>query len=566
MAERNGPDDAGEPVSVIQQQPNEVGELTTDTTLAAHYTPLPRDSEDSDAGKSTKKTSCKKKMAPKSKMAAKGSKTPKLKKNLQGIQKYKQALIDSMHNLTEKNKEELVRDVSRTAEVSKNFSTVLSQSYSPNNTTPNYLNKYSGQWDSVEMGVDPTRCNQDNTYQANKERSLTLWAPATTSPTDVIEAMQSMFPEPVDKLVLGVERDTRVRTTAKINIIATTEISSSYLQKMGLKIGEQRLYPKPTRPRPPPSKRGYLPNFPVAATEHDLETAATERGINIIKITPRLYKETAIKVGGWTIWGDMDSAMPDTVCFDGEEFAVLWRGRRPPTTTTTTTTTSKRTTNTVTNDNDTGRKAVAGAASGGQTDPAEPTKETTPKEPTNAKSDDDVDMTLVVSKSKKKRERKRERQAATKSTIETKNHNNTNNNNNAKRNTERQTKKDTLNRAAAREEEVFQPIARAEKLPLGKKEILFFNFPPETGSVTIKRFLETRGVVWNKCRFFCEQFKGQERRAVILETESILDALTGVHNCDARRYMHLDTPIYATGHYGEPPDQRFNDIFEALGH
>ena len=211
---------------------------------------------------------------------------------------------------------------------------------------------------------------------------------------------------------------------------------------MGLKIGEQRLYPKPTRPRPPPSKRGYLPNFPVAATEHDLETAATERGINVIKITPRLYKETAIKVGGWTIWGDMDSAMPVTVCFDGEEYAVLWRGRRPPTTTTTTT--SKRTTNTVTNDNDTGRMAVSGAASGGQTDHTEPTKETTPRDPTNAKSDDDVDMELVVSKLSKKRQRKRERQAATKSTIETKNHNNTNNNNNAKRNTEKQTKRYVL--------------------------------------------------------------------------------------------------------------------------
>ena len=227
MAERNGPEDAGEPVSLFQQQVNEVGELTTDTTLAAHYTPLPRDSEDSDAGKTTNKTSCKKKMAPESKMAAKGSRIPKLKDKSLGIQKYKQALIDSMHNLTEKNKEELVRDVSRTAEVSNIFSTVLSQSYSPNNTTPNYLNKYSGQWDSVEMGVDPTRCNQENTYEANKERSLTLWAPANTSPTDVIKAMQSMFPEPVDKLVLGVERDTRVRTTAKINIITTTEISSS---------------------------------------------------------------------------------------------------------------------------------------------------------------------------------------------------------------------------------------------------------------------------------------------------------------------------------------------------
>ena len=203
------------------------------------------------------------------------------------------------------------------------------QSYSPNSTSSNYVNKYSEQWDSVEMGVDPTRSTPANTYEVNKERSLTLWAPANTSPTDVIEAIQSMFPQPVDKLVLGVERDTRVRTTAKINIVTTTEMASSYLQKMGIKIGQQRMHPKPTRSRPPPSKRGYLSNFPVAATEHDLETAATERGINVLKITPRLYKETAIEVGGWTIWCDMDLTMPDTVCFDGEEYAVFWRGRRP---------------------------------------------------------------------------------------------------------------------------------------------------------------------------------------------------------------------------------------------
>ena len=57
----------------------------------------------------------------------------------------------------------------------------------------------------------------------------------------------------------------------------------------GIKIGQQKLYPKPTRPQLPPSKRGYLPNFPVAATEKDLEEAAREMEINITKIALRRY-------------------------------------------------------------------------------------------------------------------------------------------------------------------------------------------------------------------------------------------------------------------------------------
>ena len=51
---------------------------------------------------------------------------------------------------------------------------------------------------------------------------------------------------------VGVERDTRVRSTTKINIATTTETATGYLSKMG----QQRLYPKQTRPRPPPTKRG----------------------------------------------------------------------------------------------------------------------------------------------------------------------------------------------------------------------------------------------------------------------------------------------------------------------
>ena len=124
------------------------------------------------------------------------------------------------------------------------------------------------------------------------------------------------------------ERDTRVRSTAKINIITTTDPAANHLLTNGIRIGTKILYPRSTRPRPPPTRRGYLPNFPVAATEAHLEEVAGEKGIATVKIAPRLHRNTTIKIGGWSIWTDLDCPTPDTLHFDGEEYAILWRSKK----------------------------------------------------------------------------------------------------------------------------------------------------------------------------------------------------------------------------------------------
>ena len=92
-------------------------------------------------------------------------------------------------------------------------------------------------------------------YESKRNRCLTIWAPLHTQPIGVIEAIDRQFSQPLKDLILGVERDTRVRNQAKINILTKDNIGFDLFYKNGITIGQRRCYPKPLRPRPPPSKR-----------------------------------------------------------------------------------------------------------------------------------------------------------------------------------------------------------------------------------------------------------------------------------------------------------------------
>ena len=136
--------------------------------------------------------------------------------------------------------------------------------------------------------------NVDN-YNDNMRRSLTVWAPLDTTVPQMIEALQKIFGDTTNQQVIAIERDSRVRSISKINIILSTEIACEHLSSQGILLKEKRFYPKPTRPRPPPSNRGYLPNFPVAANKSDLEEAAIELGIFVLRIEPREFQNSTIK-------------------------------------------------------------------------------------------------------------------------------------------------------------------------------------------------------------------------------------------------------------------------------
>ena len=165
-----------------------------------------------------------------------------------------------------------------------------------------------------------------NAYENNKARSITLWAPIDTTSATVIEAIQSRLSEPVAKVVLGVERDTRVRSTAKINIITTTDAAANHLLTNGIRIGTKILYPRTTRPRPSPNKerlptqllcRGHRGSFGRGSggeRNHHPKDRTT---------APQKHQHQDRRLV------NMDRpGFPDTLHFDGEEYAILWRNKK----------------------------------------------------------------------------------------------------------------------------------------------------------------------------------------------------------------------------------------------
>ena len=73
-------------------------------------------------------------------------------------------------------------------------------------------------------------------------------------------------------------------------------------------------------------KKGYLPNFPITASSEDL-TSVLESGILYERVSARTYKDTGIKLGGWTAHAHMDSVTPESVVFDDKVYAILWKER-----------------------------------------------------------------------------------------------------------------------------------------------------------------------------------------------------------------------------------------------
>ena len=117
-------------------------------------------------------------------------------------------------------------------------------------------------------------------------------------------------------------------------------------------------------------------------------------------MSARTYKDTGIKLGGWTVHAHMDSVTPESVVFDEKVYAILWKGR------------SKKPT----------------AKPGETTEPAKPDETTQPAKPDETKQpakpgetiqpakpdetttrpeENDVEMQLVLSKNQRKKLKKK---------------------------------------------------------------------------------------------------------------------------------------------------------------
>ena len=448
---------------------------------------------------------------------------------------YKTAYYDTLTKTPSSDKDLLVKDV-----------TPPIASYASMVTSP-YIQNLQDRFSNLEKGM--AMDTSTSQFQENLDRSLTVWAPLGTTVTQTIVALQGQFKESTNQLVLGIERDSRVKSISKINIVLANDIACHHLTTNGMVINGQRLYPKASRPRPPPSRRAYLPNFPVAANPEDLEEAATNQGINILRIEPRRYKDTAIKIGGMTLWADLDSTTPQVLYFNNEEYAMIWRGKR-------TTAKSEKTTNRTAESDET-TSAKSGKTTQRTAQPAETTTHTArpvetrqPAKPDEtrqpAKSDEtttppeekDVEMQLVLSKNQKKKMKKNGKLEQPRKSNQQKN-------------------KDTTNEQSITREE-YTDIDKLADVSLGENQILFSNFNHDTSQASIKNFLETQGIKGTPIEFFVENFR--LRRAVLVKVHDLKATVSYTYLCEEKEYEHVNK-IYARCVFGSSCNSKVRALY-----
>jgi len=125
--------------------------------------------------------------------------------------------------------------------------------------------------------------NDLSIYKENLTRTLTLWLDDDVSTQKIVyEIAQSLNKSPKECLV-GVQKDTRVKTKNKFTVVLKSDQLMDQVAYSGITINGKRCYPKPPRPRPPPRKRCFIPNFPVAATPSLLVSAAEHAGIQPVE-------------------------------------------------------------------------------------------------------------------------------------------------------------------------------------------------------------------------------------------------------------------------------------------
>jgi len=166
-------------------------------------------------------------------------------------------------------------------------------------------------------------------YKNNVNRTLTIWPRDNCTATQLIQHVsRSLDMDPADCLV-GVERDTRVKTKNKFNLVLTSDQVYDAVKYHGIQINGTTYHPRAPRQRPPPRKRCFLPNFPVAASPELLMSAAKDVGVTPLEAIPRTAYASSVRIGGWILWVEPSSQEPELLPFDSEEFAIVWRERRP---------------------------------------------------------------------------------------------------------------------------------------------------------------------------------------------------------------------------------------------
>jgi len=171
---------------------------------------------------------------------------------------------------------------------------------------------YSNAVGAAQPSPSPTPTTR---YKNNVSRTLTIWPREDCTATQIIHSVgRSLDMNPKDCLV-GVERDTRVKSKNKFNLVFTSDQALEAVKYRGVCINGVTYHPRVPRERPPPRKRCFLPNFPVAASPELLMAAAEYNGLTPIQATPRTERATSVRIGGWILWVEPASTEPELLSF-----------------------------------------------------------------------------------------------------------------------------------------------------------------------------------------------------------------------------------------------------------
>jgi len=169
--------------------------------------------------------------------------------------------------------------------------------------------------------------NDNTVYHINKTRSLTLWLDQNVDTTTVMTCIAVKFQMDAKDCLVGVQKDTRVKSSHKYTIILKTDEMVEYIKYQGVTVEGKRYWPRSPKPRPPPRKRCFIQNFPIAATPALLASTVESEGVDVIEVIARTAPKTDVKIGGWILWAKPDSEQPEVITFDGAEYAMIWSKR-----------------------------------------------------------------------------------------------------------------------------------------------------------------------------------------------------------------------------------------------
>ena len=182
-------------------------------------------------------------------------------------------------------------------------------------------------WDE-RTGVVPTT-DIDSTAQklleTNYNRTLIVMLTEKATVETVANDISAKLAKDPKECLLGVERDTRARNIYKYIITLKSEADYKTLITNGCRMDGLIRFPKPIKPRPPPRRRAFVPNFPIWSTAAHLKRAMEETGVKVLEIYPRTSIKSQIRIGGWVVWCEPGQVYPPHITSLKEQYNVIWK-------------------------------------------------------------------------------------------------------------------------------------------------------------------------------------------------------------------------------------------------